>query len=319
MKKKIIIGLVLVVSLTAGYRIVRFIINKLSPAKKAQEVNAVPVKAVGVRLRDMANRVNLTGDIVGTEVVNVYSQVPGKVEQILIKEGDRVWKGQVLFRINRDIVGMEYNLAIVEAPISGHIGSITADRGMTVTVTTPLAQLVNMNTVEAVVKLIEEDVNRVKTGMAAEITVETFPGTVFRGTVYKKSAVLDQASRTQEARIRIHNPGLALKHGMFANASIIIGRVKSAVAVPVDAVRFDEKGNPFVYRVLEHKAALTRIKTGITVEHYTEVRSGLKEGDVVITLGHENAGDGDRLIVYREDVKQDHVNDKAPAKGEAKK
>lgn len=302
MKKRILYILLILVAGIVMYRLVMFSLSKLSPAKKQEVMRKIPVKAVAAKRMDMVKTIKLTGDIVGTEAVRVFSQVPGKVHSILIKEGQRVSKGSTTFRINRDIVGMEYMLAIVESPISGFVGEIMVDRGMTIAPTTPLAQVVNMYTVEAVVRIMEEKINLIQVGMKAIIKVEAFPGKEFVGRVYKKSAVLNELSHTQEIRIMIKNNDLALKHGMFADVNIIIGRKKDTLAVPVDSIIADVTGKDYVYKVVGGKAVKQDVTVGVTVEDFSEIQSGLVPGDLVITLGHENVANGDELIVYREDV-----------------
>jgi cobalt-zinc-cadmium efflux system membrane fusion protein len=302
MKKRILYVLLILIAGIVVYRLVMFSLSKLSPTKKQERIEKIPVKAVAARRMDMVKTIKLTGDIVGTEAVKVFSQVPGKVHSILIKEGQRVTKGSTIFKINRDIVGMDYMLAIVESPISGFVGEIMVDRGMTIAPTTPLAQVVNMYTVEAVVRIMEEKINLIQVGMTAIIKVEAFPGKKFVGNVYKKSAVLNELSHTQEVRIMIKNNDLALKHGMFADVNIVIGKKDNILAVPVDSLISDQSGKDYVYKIVEDKAVKQDVKTGITVEDFTEIQSGLAPGDLVITLGHENVVSGDELIVYREDV-----------------
>ena len=302
MKKRILYVLLILIAGVVLYRLVMFSLSKLSPVEKQVRMRKIPVKAVAAKRMDMVKTIKLTGDIVGTEAVKVFSQVPGKVHSILIKEGQRVSKGSTLFRINRDIVGMEYMLAIVESPINGYVGEIMVDRGMTIAPTTPLAQVVNMYTVEAVVRIMEEKINLIQVGMTGVVTVEAFPGKEFVGRVYKKSAVLNQLSHTQEVRIAIKNSDLALKHGMFADVSIVIGRKKNALAVPVDSLISDKTGKNYVFKVVGGKAVQQGVTMGITVEDFTEILSGLTPGDLIITLGHENVASGDELIVYREDL-----------------
>jgi multidrug efflux pump subunit AcrA (membrane-fusion protein) len=302
MKRRILYVLLILIAGIVVYRLVIFSLSKLSPVNKQERMRKIPVKAVAAKRMDMVKTIKLTGDIVGTEAVKVFSQVPGKVHAILIKEGQRVSKGSTLFRINRDIVGMEYMLAIVESPIRGYVGEIMVDRGMTIAPTTPLAQVVNMYTVEAVVRIMEEKINLVQVGMTGIVTVEAFPGKKFIGRVYKKSAVLNQLSHTQEVRVMIKNNDLALKHGMFANVSIVTGMEKNTLAVPVDSLFSDKNGNNQVYKIVGNKAVKQGVAMGITVENFTEILSGLSPGDLVITLGHENVANGDELIVYREDV-----------------
>lgn len=309
--KKILKVIVVLVILLAGYRLVSMIAHRFASGRNVEETRRIPVKAAAARITDMKSTLKLTGDIIGTEVVNVFPQVPGKIESILIREGSYVGRGAVVFRINRDIVGMEYNLAIVESPISGHVGKVMVDRGMSVTTATPLAQIVNMSSVEAVVRIMEENINRVAVGMPARVSVEAFPGQVFAGRVNKKSAVLDQVSRTQEVRIRLDNPGMRLKHGMFANIELVLGSRPGVVAVPLDSVMTDLSGAVSVFVVEGGRARKREIRTGITADDLTEVSSGVKAGDIVVTLGQENLTDGAELLVYRDDEPADAAPPKA--------
>ena len=302
MKKKIIIGIFVVIAIIAAYRIFVFINKKANNNNGNHIENEIPVKAVAVKQMDIIDSMNFTGDIVGIEVVNVFAQVSGKIKQINVREGQRVTKKQTLFKIDRDIVGMDYMPAIVDSPITGYIGKIMVDKGMTVSPSvTPLAQVVNMNKVEAVINVIEENLNKITLGMTAEIQVATFRDKIFYGKVYKKSAVVDQLNRTLEVRILLDNEKLELKHGMFADIKIIISKKNNVLVVPVDSISMDEDKTQYVMKVVNKKAVKNKVTTGIEFKGYSEILSGLSLNDVVITLGKENVADGSKLLVYRDD------------------
>lgn len=302
--KTIVVAIVVAIAIIATYRLVVFIGNKINPKKVVEEERVIPVKVSRAIRMNITKTLNLSGDILGKEVVHVFSQVPGKVMEILVKEGQFVKKGQVIFRVDRDIVGMEYMPAVVESPLSGYVGTVMVDRGMSISPQTPLAQVVTMNQVEAVAQLIEEQINMVQIGMKAKVRVDAFPNTYFYGTVYRKNAVLDAASRTQEVRILIDNPQLKLRHGMFADIQIQIGAANNAVVIPVDSMLSDSSGNFYVYKVIDNRAFKQSVKPGFSLKNVIEVLSGISEGDVVVTLGKENVGHGDKLLVYMEEIAQ---------------
>lgn len=302
--KTILTVIVVIIAIIATYRLVVFVVNKINPKKVVEEERIIPVKAAKAIRMDITKTLNLSGDIVGKEVVHVFSQVPGKVMEILVKEGQFVKKGQVLFKVDRDIVGMEYMPAVVESPLTGYVGTVMVDRGMSIAPQTPLAQVVTMSQVEAVAQLIEEQINMVQIGMKAKVRVDAYPNTYFYGTVYRKNAVLDAASRTQEVRILIDNPELKLRHGMFADIQIQMGAAKNAVVIPVDSILSDSSGNYYVYKVIDNKAFKQMVKPGFALKGVSEILSGINEGDVVVTLGKENVGHGDKLLVYMEEIKQ---------------
>lgn len=300
MKRIVTIVIIAAVAVLAIYRVGVFVNKTIKGKADIRADKRIPVRAAAVGRMDMVEKLKLTGDIVGEDAVMVYSQVPGKVEVIAVREGQRVVRGQVLFKINRDIVGMEYLPAPVESPITGYVGKIMVDRGVSIAPAVPLAQVVNMNNVEAVVHLIEEDMERITVGMRADITVQAHPGKVFRGTVAKKSAVVDTASRTQDVIVRLPNPGMALRHGMFASVTIMVRSRGNALAVPVDAIMIDEAKAPFVYKIVKDRAVKQPVTTGIVTDEHAEITDGLAGGDRIITQGQENVSAGDALLVYME-------------------
>ncbi len=303
MKKKIFIIIIVLIALVAAYRIFIFVSTKSKNNKATTQIEReIPVKAAAVKEIDIIESMNHSGDIVGTEVVNVFPQVPGKIKEIFAKEGQRVAKGQTLFKIDRDVVGMEYMPAIVESPITGYVGKVMVDVGMTVAPSVPLAQVVNMYNVKAVIYVIEKNINKVELGMTAEIKVATFKDKIFYGKVYKKSAVVDPMNRTLEMHILLDNKDLQLKHGMFADVKIIINKKNKAKVIPVDSIITDENNKTYVMIVNNGKASRRNVETGIDFEGYKEILSGLSLNDVVVTLGKENTTEGSKLLVYREDI-----------------
>ena len=56
-----------------------------------------------------------------------------------------------------------------------------------------------------------------KLGSEATITVSTMPHEEFSGRVDYLADIVDKASRTVRARVRVDNPQSRLKSGMFAN------------------------------------------------------------------------------------------------------
>jgi multidrug efflux pump subunit AcrA (membrane-fusion protein) len=86
-----------------------------------------------------------------------------------------------------------------------------------------------------------------------------------------------------------------LKPGTSGRVSILTGR-QDAVLVPREAV-LHRDGQPFVFVVQDGKARLQKVNAGLTDEKNTEIRSGVKGGDQVVTAGQNLVKDGDRVAV----------------------
>jgi len=82
----------------------------------------------------------------------------------------------------------------------------------------------------------ENDLARVKLGDPADIHINAFPGKTFRGTVSDIGAVLDPSIRTAKVRIQVQNPGGLLRIGMFATATLDVGKSTMQTALPSTAV-----------------------------------------------------------------------------------
>ncbi len=91
------------------------------------------------------------------------------------------------------------------------------------------------------VGIIEKDMDKVKVGQKAKITMEAFPNDAFEGTVDSVSPTLEGRSRTQTVKMLISNEKGLIKPGMFAKAGIMIFEKKDAIVIPRGALRKTEK------------------------------------------------------------------------------
>ncbi len=100
---------------------------------------------------------------------------------------------------------------------------------------------------------------------------------------------IDLASRAFHIKLRLDNPDLKLKAGMFARVKIIYSE-KSALSVPTQAVLDDTEGS-YVMVHGNNLAKKTRVETGLSSNGWTEIIKGLKEGAIVITEGNYGLAD----------------------------
>jgi len=108
----------------------------------------------------------------------------------------------------------------VDAPASGFIVERSALPNMYVQPGTKLYSIADLSAVWVYAQVFQNDLGRVRIGNPAEITVDSYPGRVFRGRVSFVWPQLDPATRTAKVRLEIQNPGLALSLGMFVNVRL---------------------------------------------------------------------------------------------------
>lgn len=136
-------------------------------------------------------------------------------------------------------------------------------------------------------KVDQADIGRVRLGLPARITVESFKDRVFEGAVTKISPWGEEKDNvtTFEVRVSIKNPGPELRANMSANAEIVLEEKHGVLLAPESAILYDRDRNATVEvpdpSQPKGRRAVT-IKTGISNGVRAEVLEGLREGDQVI-------------------------------------
>ncbi|MBI3013467.1 MAG: efflux RND transporter periplasmic adaptor subunit [Candidatus Tectomicrobia bacterium] len=189
---------------------------------------------------------------------------------------------------------------VVRAPFSGNISRRFVDPGALVSTSTPLVTVVHSDTVKVLVNILEKDLPLIKVGAAIFVRTDAYPDKVFQGQVVRLNSAFETASRTLVAEAHIQNPGGALKPGMFARVEVLLARKSAVLRVPTDALlRDEERKATFLYVVNGDKVSRRPVTTGLSQDSATEVVSGLKEGEAVVTVGHQRLRDGASVQVIQ--------------------
>jgi len=181
----------------------------------------------------------------------------------------------------------------VTAPFDGIIAEMLVEIGEsmasgtagTFMMRTPLFRLVNMETMTLRAPIDEVDCGRVEPGMQARVTLEPFPDTELRGEVTYIAPVVKttlEQNRTVDIKVELKE-GLSLcRPGMSADVTILLSSKDDVPYVPTDAVMSRPDGD-FVYTIENGRIASRKIELGLTNWDTSEVISGIKEGEPVIT------------------------------------
>jgi cobalt-zinc-cadmium efflux system membrane fusion protein len=122
-------------------------------------------------------------------------------------------------------------------------------------------------------------------GQPATLTVLPYPSNKFYGKVIRIGDSVNEATRTVEVRIEVHNNGDLLKAGMYANAALKTTTAAEGLFVPDASVQtvgshpdvFIEE-SPGTYRA-------TEVRLGREIGDMHEVLDGLPAGSRVVTTG----------------------------------
>ncbi|HXI10667.1 MAG TPA: efflux RND transporter periplasmic adaptor subunit [Thermodesulfobacteriota bacterium] len=180
----------------------------------------------------------------------------------------------------------------IKAPFTGTILNKDVDVGHVISSTlssasegTPLFTMANLDNIYVNAQVDEVDISRVAVGQTATVAVDSLPGRTFNGRV-ERIAPKGKVERTvtifDVVIIITDKDKELLKPGMTAAVSILTDIVKDALIVPNEALR-TKNGATGVYVMQGGSPNFVKVETGKTDGILTELRSGVKEGEEVVT------------------------------------
>ena len=183
------------------------------------------------------------------------------------------------------------SLVVVRAPISGSIIKREINPGAGVQEGAPLFTIANLATVWVTANVPESLVNRLRSGMEAEVRSTALADATRTGRITFIDPVLNEETRTARVRVDLANPGEQLKAGMFVEVGFQTGTpnadAENELVVPDEAIQrvgehtvvfVPEEDEPGHFQVRE-------VEVGGVVDGYRVILSGLELGDRVVARG----------------------------------
>jgi len=182
----------------------------------------------------------------------------------------------------------QMSYATIVAPISGVIASVATQQGETVSASSlnvpTFVTIVDLGRLEVYAYVDETDIGKIRPGLEATFTVDSFPDKDFKGrvtAVYPKANIQDNVVYYITV-VSIENPEGLLKPDMTVSATVYLNRRDNVLSVPNRAIR-REGGKKVVYALEDGRQVQKVIRTGWKDGSYTEVVEGIGEGALVIT------------------------------------
>jgi HlyD family secretion protein len=185
----------------------------------------------------------------------------------------------------------ELRYATIVSPVDGIVLHRDVDVGSAVssvisTLGTLLMTLGDVQEMHMVGDIDESDIGLVKEGMPARISVESYSERTFHGRVKRIAPIGVEKDRIMNFEIEatIEDADVPLRTNMTADAEIIVNKHENVLLVPQNALRF-ERSKSFVETPDPSQPTGKRridVTLGISGKDFSEVLSGLEEGDEVI-------------------------------------
>ena len=244
------------------------------------------------------------------------AQASGTVTSINVQEGSEVAKDDIILGLSGDDltesiqsaseslrsaeISMQnlqdaMNNYTITAPISGTIIEKDAKVGDAVKAGDTLCIVYDLSYLEMGINVDELQISSITVGQKVQITADAVPDKTYVGTVTRVSmkGTSNSGTTTYPVTIRIDDTD-GLRPGMNANAEIVVAEAKNALVVPNAAVMRGSyvlvtKDSPSAANADTTMEApegfvYVPVKTGVSDDDYTQIVSGIQEGD---TIGYD--------------------------------
>jgi membrane fusion protein (multidrug efflux system) len=199
-----------------------------------------------------------------------------------------------------DMEKAELNLSrcTVTAPMSGVIRRLDAKKGLLLNVADPIARILEIDRVKAVIGIPESDVATMRHIDIVQLTVQALNDLRIEGKKHFLAASPENIARLYKLELAISNPGGMLLPGMFVRAEIVKKVAKASLSVPLYTV-ITRNQKQFVYVEKDGQAERRPVELGILEDWKVQIKKGLSPGDRVIVEGHRNVEEAQRVNVVR--------------------
>ncbi len=244
------------------------------------------------------------------------AQAAGTVTSINVQEGSEVAKEDIILGLSGDDltesiqsaseslrsaeISMQnlqdaMNNYTITAPISGTIIEKDAKVGDAVKAGDTLCIVYDLSYLEMSINVDELQISSISVGQKVQITADAVPDKTYVGTVTRVSmkGASNGGTTTYPVSIRIDDTD-GLRPGMNANAEIVVAKADNALVVPNAAVVRGSyvlvtKDSPSAANADTAMEApegfvYVPVKTGVSDDDYTQIVSGIQEGD---TIGYD--------------------------------
>jgi macrolide-specific efflux system membrane fusion protein len=268
---------------------------------KAKQPATAAIKLISPTYGTIQTTITTTATVTPENRLQIKPPVNGRVEKILVKEGDYVKVGQTLALMssteratvldaaraqNKEQLAYweeVYKPTPLLAPINGQVIVQTVQPGQTVTTSDAVTVLSDRLIVQAQVD--ETDIGKVKLGQKAVISLDAYPDTKVEGTVdhiYYESTIINNVT-IYEVNILPKKVPVIFRSGMSANFDIIEQRKENILTIPLEAVKQDQEGSfVFISQGNGEKPVKRRVQLGIADDKNVEVVSGLEATDKIV-------------------------------------
>lgn len=279
----IIFFIIIIVSVT-------FIVNKIKSKSQSSDVSTVSEYTVEVK--DILKTVSKTSYVTTglEETINLHATY--YFEEIYFEQNKYISSGEnILKYTNGEYLTAPYNCVITEISVPDSEEMCTNKHYI---------KIQSTDTLKMSLEIDEDELDTIYIGQEAQIEIDTLSDKTITGYVTNidNIATYSSSGSTFDFDVEFQNDGDILL-GMSAKCSIILDKAENVLAVASEAITTQGKSSYVELKLEDETTKSLEVETGISNDAYTEIKSGLNEGDIVIVEESETQSNQNGMMMQR--------------------
>lgn len=193
---------------------------------------------------------------------------------------------------------LQLSRCMVTAPMKGVIRKLDAKVGLQLAVGDPVAEILEIDRVKAVVGIPESDVTAVRGLDTVNISLQALGDRVVAGKVHYLSSSPETVARLFRLELAIDNSTGEILPGMFFRADVVKKTVPEAIVIPFYSV-ISRNNQQYVYIEEDGVVYKKDVHLGIMEKWAVEVTAGLQGGEKLVVEGHRDVEDQQKVKVVK--------------------
>ena len=197
-----------------------------------------------------------------------------------------------------DYLKEQWTFSNVYAEISGIANIMTVKVGENFPAATDVIEIISNTDLKITAEVPENYLSKVKTGSVMQVTLPDEDKT-FNTTVSVSGRVINPNNRSFSVDAKVP-PGISVRPNQLALAKILDYSATNVITVPLNTLQTDQNGK-FVLVAVNNNGKMyaqkKKVEIGELYGDNIEIKSGLAEGDMLITDGYENLYDGQLITI----------------------
>ncbi len=194
----------------------------------------------------------------------------------------------------------------IRAPFAGRLGLRLVNLGQVINDGEAIVSLQSLDPIYVNFSLPQQQLSSIKAGLAIRVTTDAFPGEAVEGKITAINPQVDAATRNIQVQATVANADERLRPGMYVSVAVVLPGREKVLAIPATAVlhapysdsvfTVEDSAGPSPggpVKVVRQQLAQLGEKHG----DFVAVRSGLKEGDTVVSTGVFKLRNGQTVTV----------------------